>query len=36
MPTAINGDVRISYEVTGRGRRLVLFHGWLNDRSCCR
>jgi pimeloyl-ACP methyl ester carboxylesterase len=33
MPIAINDEVRISYEVTGRGRPLVLLHGWLNDRS---
>ena len=33
MSTAVNDDVRISYEVTGRGRPLVLIHGWLNDRS---
>jgi len=33
MPTAINDGVRIAYEVTGRGRPLMLIHGWLNDRS---
>jgi len=33
MPSATNGAVTISYEVTGRGRPLVLLHGWLNDRS---
>ena len=33
MPTAINDGVGISYEVTGRGRPLMLIHGWLNDRS---
>ena len=33
MSTAVNDDVRISYEVTGDGRPLVLIHGWLCDRS---
>ena len=33
MSTATNGDVRISYETAGRGRPLMLIHGWLNDRS---
>jgi pimeloyl-ACP methyl ester carboxylesterase len=33
MPTVTNDGVRISYSVTGRGRPLVLLHGWLNDRT---
>ena len=33
MPAVTNDGVRISYEVTGQGRPLVLLHGWLNDRT---
>lgn len=33
MPDVTNGDVRISYEVVGEGRPLVLLHGWCCDRS---
>ncbi len=33
MPVVTNSGVRISYDVTGQGRPLVLLHGWLNDRT---
>lgn len=33
MPEASNGDVRISYELIGQGRPLMLLHGWSCDRS---
>ncbi len=33
MPQVSNHGVRISYDVTGRGRPLVLLHGWLCDRT---
>ena len=33
MPAVTNSGVRISYDVTGQGRPLVLLHGWLNDRT---
>ncbi len=33
MPEITNDGVRISYDVTGQGRPLVLLHGWLADRT---
>ena len=33
MPEVSNQDVRISYDVVGEGRPLVLLHGWCCDRS---
>jgi pimeloyl-ACP methyl ester carboxylesterase len=33
MAVVTNDGVRISYEVTGQGRPLVLIHGWLADRT---
>jgi pimeloyl-ACP methyl ester carboxylesterase len=33
MPEVSNHGVRISYEVMGQGRPLVLLHGWACDRS---
>jgi len=33
MPEISNNGVRISYEVVGRGRPLILLHGWSGDRS---
>lgn len=33
MPEVSNHGVRISYDVTGQGRPLVLLHGWSCDRS---
>lgn len=33
MPEVSSGGVRISYDVVGEGRPLVLLHGWCFDRS---
>ena len=33
MSEVVNDGVRISYEVVGEGRPLVLLHGWANDRE---
>ena len=33
MPTASNDGVGISYDVAGRGRPLMLLHGWACDRT---
>jgi pimeloyl-ACP methyl ester carboxylesterase len=33
MPDVANQGVKISYEVTGQGRPLMLLHGWACDRS---
>ena len=33
MPEVTNGGVRISYDVVGEGRPLMLLHGWCCDRS---
>jgi pimeloyl-ACP methyl ester carboxylesterase len=33
MPEFTSGGIRISYEVVGEGRPLVLLHGWCCDRS---
>jgi pimeloyl-ACP methyl ester carboxylesterase len=33
MPEVTSGGVKISYEVTGHGRPLMLLHGWCCDRS---
>ncbi len=33
VPEVSNNGVRIAYEVTGRGRPLVLLHGWCCDRT---
>ncbi len=33
MPEVTSGGVRISYDVIGEGRPLVLLHGWCCDRS---
>ena len=33
MPEVVSGGVRISYEVVGEGRPLMLLHGWCCDRS---
>ena len=33
MPEVTSGGVRISYDVVGKGRPLVLLHGWCCDRS---
>jgi pimeloyl-ACP methyl ester carboxylesterase len=33
MPEVTSGGVRISYDVVGQGRPLVLLHGWACDRS---
>ena len=33
MPEVRNDGVRISYDVAGEGRPLVLLHGWCGDRS---
>ena len=33
MPEIRNDGVRISYDVAGEGRPLVLLHGWCCDRS---
>jgi pimeloyl-ACP methyl ester carboxylesterase len=33
MPEVSNDGVRISYDVAGEGRPLVLLHGWSCDRS---
>ena len=33
MPEVSNSGVKISYDVTGEGRPLVLLHGWCCDRS---
>jgi pimeloyl-ACP methyl ester carboxylesterase len=33
MPEVTNGGVRISYDVVGEGRPLMLLHGWAGDRS---
>ena len=33
MPAITNAGVKISYDVTGQGRPLMLIHGWLNDRT---
>jgi pimeloyl-ACP methyl ester carboxylesterase len=33
MPEAINAGVRISYDVFGDGRPLILLHGWSCDRA---
>jgi pimeloyl-ACP methyl ester carboxylesterase len=33
MPEVSNGGVRIVYDVSGRGRPLMLLHGWSCDRS---
>jgi pimeloyl-ACP methyl ester carboxylesterase len=33
MPQVTNDGVRISYEVAGEGRPLMLLHGWCSDRS---
>ena len=33
MPEVKSGGVRISYDVVGDGRPLVLLHGWCGDRS---
>ena len=33
MPEVKSGGVRISYDVVGEGRPLMLLHGWCCDRS---
>ncbi len=33
MPEASNQGVRISYDITGQGRALMLLHGWCCDRT---
>jgi pimeloyl-ACP methyl ester carboxylesterase len=33
MPEVTSGDVRISYDVVGQGRPLLLLHGWCCDRA---
>ncbi len=33
MPEVMSGGVRISYDVVGEGRPLMLLHGWSADRS---
>jgi len=33
MPEVTSGDVRISYDVVGQGRPLMLLHGWCCDRA---
>ncbi len=33
MPEVSNDGIKISYEVTGQGRPLLLLHGWTCDRS---
>ena len=33
MPAVTSDGVRISYDVVGKGRPLVLLHGWCGDRS---
>ena len=33
MPEVSNHGIKISYDVIGQGRPLVLLHGWTGDRA---